>query len=440
MPEPAVPQPANSRMESAHALVIGGGIAGLLCANMLKDRFSKVTVLERSNYAQPSDSTPATRAEVPQSHCLHMLMGAGALAFDELVPSWRAELMARGAVPYDVGSDVAMRVTSGWLPRVETGITLYGASRGVIEAALLSVLREADNVRIQTGQRVIGLEVSQDGARVCGVRLKSTTGGSDVLANADVVVDASGTASRLPRWLETIYGEQHQIARTEIAPGRQYVSRWVRLAPDQTPGWQGLALAPIHVSGGRAGMMMRAEKDLWGVVLQTPEGVPLPADDQAFLASVAALPDRSLYDVLARAMPVTPLHLFGRTANRRRHYEDYPFWPGNLFAIGDSACALDPYAGLGMTAAARGVQLLQRYLDHSDRAAASFQSQLAKHNQWPWMIATGDWTHGASNPGMADQIDSLTRAAPFDPELAILLLELQHMLRAPETLTNEAVA
>ncbi|WP_302478258.1 FAD-dependent oxidoreductase [Ruegeria atlantica] len=428
-------------MKGAQALVIGGGIAGLLCANMLKNRFAKVTVLERSNYVEPSDSAPATRPEVPQSHCLHMLMGAGAQAFDELVPGWRAELIARGAVAYDAGADVAMRVASGWLPRVETGITLYGASRGLIEGALLAVLREAHNVQIQTVQRVIGLEVSRDGERVCGVRLQSTKGVLQVLNNVDVVVDASGAASRLPRWLARVYGEQHQIARTEIAPGRQYVSSWVRLAPDQTLDWQGLALAPTQ---GHAGMMMRAENDLWGVVLQTPEDVPLPTDDETFLESVAKLPATELYDTLKRSVPVTRPHLFGRTANRRRHYEQYSFWPDNLFAIGDSVCALDPYAGLGMTAAARGVQLLQGYLDQPDQnmtnTANRFQSQLAKHNQLPWMIATNDWTTAASQTGLADQINSLIRAAPFDPALAIMLLELQHMLRTPETLTNEVVS
>ncbi|MDA7965160.1 FAD-dependent monooxygenase [Ruegeria sp.] len=431
MSKPTAPQSATFRKSGSSALVIGGGIAGLLAAHMLKDRFSEVTVLERATYVDPATSGPAARPSVPQSHCLHMLMGAGALAFDELVPGWRAELIAQGAVPFDAGADMALRVASGWLPRVGTGITLYGASRCLIEAALLALLRDAGNVRIQTGQRVIGIELAKDGARVQGVRLQPVDEVEESFLQADIVVDASGAASRLPRWLARQFGAEHQIAMTEHASGRQYVSRWVRLAPDHAPDWQGLALAPTPETGGRAGMMIRAERDLWGVVLQAPDGTALPTDDRSFLTLSAELSDPALHNVLVQAEPAGPVHLFGRTVNRRRHYEDYPNWPDNLFALGDSVCALDPYAGLGMTAAARGVQLLSHHLDRPGR---QFQARLAEHNKWPWRIATDAGT------GCANRLASLTKAAPFDPSLAQLLLEVQHMLRKPETLSEEAVA
>ncbi|WP_170754843.1 FAD-dependent oxidoreductase [Ruegeria lacuscaerulensis] len=440
MVTPAASQPFTPTKESAHALVIGGGIAGLLCAHMLKDRYTRVTVLERSEYAQPNSSAPAARSAVPQSHCLHMLMGAGARAFDDLVPGWRAELIELGAVPYDAGADVAMRVSSGWLPRVETGITLYGASRCLIETALTRLLSRAGNIRIRQGDRVMGLTLTPDASRVSGVRVQTTTGVVQVLDNADLVIDASGAASRLPRWLAQHFGDTHHITRTEIAPGRQYVSLWVRLPADKAPDWQGLALAPTRQSSGRAGMIMRAENDLWGVVLQTPETEPLPTDGPGVLKLAAGLSDPTLSDILEHAETVATPHLFGRTANRRRRYEDYPSWPENLFALGDSVCALDPYAGLGMTAAARGVQLLSRWLDQPEPHARSFQSQLARHNEWPWRIATGTWTDPEANTNLTPQIESLVQAAPFDPALAIVLLEFQHMLRAPESLLNEAVA
>ncbi len=440
MPDLANPQSAPD-MKDAQAFVIGGGIAGLLSAHMLKDRVAKVTVIERSTYAEPSGDAPAARPEVPQSHCLHMLMGAGAIAFDELVPGWREALMNRGAISYDAGADVALRVASGWLPRVQTGITLYGASRCLIETALLDVLSGAENVEILTGLRVVGIELDPDEKRVRGLKLNTADGHREI--PADLVVEASGVASRLPRWLAQHHGATHQIARTETAPGRQYVSCWVRIPPAYTPDCQGLALAPTRDSGGRAGMMIRAENDLWGVVLQTPETVPLPTDDQSFVALSAELSDTALHDILQHAIFASPLHIYGRTANRRRHYEDYPHWPANLFAVGDSVCALDPYAGLGMTSAARGIQLLSRFLDEKEcameSATQSFQSRLAEHNQWPWCIATGDWA-SATTPGLRWHLESLTQAAPFDPELARMLLEVQHMLRRPETLTKEAVA
>jgi hypothetical protein len=45
------------------------------------------------------------------------------------------------------------------------------------------------------------------------------------------------------------------------------------------------------------------------------------------------------------------------------HYHRLPAWPEGLVALGDSVFTLDPYFGLGMTAVARGVALLRKYLD-----------------------------------------------------------------------------
>ncbi|MEX0277221.1 MAG: FAD-dependent oxidoreductase [Ruegeria sp.] len=441
MTRPPDPNHDPLRQTDAHAIVIGGGIAGLLSALMLKDRFARVTVLERSDYAELSGDAPKSRPSVPQSHCLHMLMGAGAQAFDGLAPGWRDALLVRGATAYDAGSDVAMRVSTGWLPRVQTGITLYGASRCLIETALLDLIRDTETVRMCTGQRVTGFELTPNGASIRGVCVDTKNGASQRIQRADVVVDASGAASRLPRWFAQHFGEAARITTSEVAPGRQYASCWVQFAPGQTPEWSGLAIAPESRSDGYAGMMIRAENDLWGVVIQSPENADLPTDYDGFLRLTARLPDASLHDALKQASPASPVHIFGRTTNRRRHYEDYPDWPENLYAVGDSVCALDPYAGLGMTAAARGVRLLAECLDEcpSGFAGKRFQSLLAQHNEWPWRVATGKWENSMS-PGLAERMNSLVRAAPFDTTLTRTLLEIQHMLRDPETLTQEAVA
>src|SRR5262245_45424613 len=92
-----------------HGLVIGGGIGGLLAARAMAARFERVTVLERYGYPADSvSSAPAARRGVPQSRCLHLLMAAGAAAFDELMPGWREDAIALGAVPFDASADAAI--------------------------------------------------------------------------------------------------------------------------------------------------------------------------------------------------------------------------------------------------------------------------------------------------------------------------------------------
>jgi len=55
--------------DKGHAVVIGGGIAGLLAARVLSDHFDQVTIIERDRF--PKDPTP--RPGVPQSRHLRAL-------------------------------------------------------------------------------------------------------------------------------------------------------------------------------------------------------------------------------------------------------------------------------------------------------------------------------------------------------------------------------
>ena len=100
--------------------------------------------------------------------------------------------------------------------------------------------------------------------------------------------------------------------------------------------------------------MLRAENDHWGVVLLASSSARLPVDDAAYLEFTSGLCDGELRKVLARARPVSPIHNYGPVSNRIMHYERLRGWPEGLVALGDSVCMLDPYFGLGMSAAARG--------------------------------------------------------------------------------------
>ena len=53
-----------------HAVVVGGGMAGLLTARVLVDHFERVTLVERD--ALPDSAQH--RKGVPQGHMLHVLL------------------------------------------------------------------------------------------------------------------------------------------------------------------------------------------------------------------------------------------------------------------------------------------------------------------------------------------------------------------------------
>jgi len=192
-------------------------------------------------------------------------------------------------------------------------------------------------------------------------------------------------------------------------------------------------------------MMLRAEGNRWGVVLLAPVGDPLPVEEQAFRDFLRGLGDGELRDVLVDAEPLSPIHRFGSTANRVRHYERLERWPSGLVALGDSVCALDPYYGLGMTVTARGVALLESRLDglargHGGEPERGYQEELAALNEQPWSLATGRDTDGRPLSRASEHLRRLYRSAPKDPAVARALVEVQHLLRPLDTLTQSSPA
>jgi 2-polyprenyl-6-methoxyphenol hydroxylase-like FAD-dependent oxidoreductase len=420
-----------------HGVVIGGGIGGLLAAHALAARFERVTVLER--YPYPADaisSAPAVRRGVPQSRCLHLLMAAGAAAFDELMPEWREEAMARGAVSFDVSADAAIRFPGGWLPRTPSGIRTFACSRGLLEAVLRRGLETNASVRVRVGQQVVGLIGTRQ--RVAGVRTAGDDGSNAAVIEADLVVDGTGRGSTLPDWIDVLPGKSGSPVEETLVDARtQYVSRWFRLEPKDAPEWHCLSIAPSPDRQFRAAMMMRAEHDRWGVVLLAPAGAPLPADDEAFLAFTDGLGEGRLRAALDRAQPAGPIQHFGYAGNRLRHYDRLSDWPSGLVALGDSVCALDPYFGLGMTVAARGAVILRAYLEREGRgpiAGEEFQRQLAATHGQPWQLATGCDPDGNPVPRDDDGLERVYEAAPESAEVAHALLAVQHLLRPMDTL------
>jgi 2-polyprenyl-6-methoxyphenol hydroxylase-like FAD-dependent oxidoreductase len=371
-------------------------------------------------------------------------MGAGAAAFDQLMPGWGNELVALGGSSFDASADAVIRACAGTLPRTLSGITAYACSRALLEMVLRRRLAGKPNVHVQEGHKVLGLLYSSRGERVTGVHTaEAHTGGGDTTLPADLVVDASGAGSALSRWIVgRPNGAGSPVKKTVVYSGIQYVSRWFYIEPKDVPPWRCLSVAPAVTDGFRCAMMLRAEDNRWGVVLLGPAGGPLPRDESAFEEFIARLGDGELRAALAHARPVSPIHRYGPASNRMMHYHSLLRWPAGLVAIGDSVCTLDPYFGLGMTAAARGVVLLRTYLNQKsggDISSAEFQKELAVMNAGPWRLATNRDPEGRRLARDNADLRRLCKAAASSPQLAHAVLAVQHLLRSAETLRDVAL-
>ncbi|MGQ7847269.1 NAD(P)/FAD-dependent oxidoreductase [Granulosicoccus sp. 3-233] len=441
-----------------HALIIGGGIGGLLAALALEGQFQRISVLERGEYPDlQTEGSPAMRPSAPQSRCLHVMMAAGASAMDELLPGWRAQLQSLGAVPFDASRDAVMRLSAGCLPRSCSGITLYACSRSLLEHMLRLRIGSAPGISLYTRQEVRGLAHDRSRQAVKGVWLQQPATAQCDLIEADLVVDASGAASRLPQWLaqganvaagtdspdSSAHGSVVPVRETVVSPGRRQVSCWFHIDPEEAPDWHCLALAPDPCNAWRSLMMLRAEHDRWGLVLVDPTRESLPRTPAALRELVARFNECQLSGMLQRATPVSPVHRLSPSINRWRHHEESAFWPNGLVALGDSACTLDPYAGLGMSLAARASLLLRDEISKNRESAPEcrrFQQALAEQNRPAWEQTTGCDVEGHALREDSLHLRQLYEAAPGSQAITHALLAVQNLLSPRQSLSSREFA
>jgi 2-polyprenyl-6-methoxyphenol hydroxylase-like FAD-dependent oxidoreductase len=221
-------------------------------------------------------------------------------------------------------------------------------------------------------------EVVRESGRAAGVRL----GGRDLAG--DLVIDASGRASRLTR----------EIRGPGVGGdcGAAYVSRYYRLRPGAEPG-------PINWLSGWAGNY----PGYWAVVFLHDNRtfsvlvVYHGADRQlralrnaaVFDAAMRAIPAFAEWTDAGRSQPITEVLPGGKLYNSYRGQLDRSgrlALPG-MISVGDAVCTTTPLAGRGVAMSFMQARALLRLLDERprdvDSAAAAFDHWCAQHIK-PW--------------------------------------------------------
>jgi choline dehydrogenase-like flavoprotein len=114
-----------------HAIVIGGGIAGMVAAHVLADHFERVTLLERDTFPTAADF----RKGVPQGRHSHIILKRGEIILEQLFPGIVAELEANGALQVNYGSDLRWPETEGGEPPTDPASMLTGNYIGQVMVA-----------------------------------------------------------------------------------------------------------------------------------------------------------------------------------------------------------------------------------------------------------------------------------------------------------------
>ncbi len=437
-----------------HAVVVGGGMTGLLTARVLAHHFERVTLIERD----PLPDSAQHRKGVPQGRMLHVLLPRGLGIVERLFPGYSRELEAAGAVSLRIPADGLLLGPAGWLDRRAHGWPLLSASRPLFEGAVRRRLREVLNVTILDRHGVTSLLTSREGRQVIGVTLRpldNAGGTTTTQLDADLVVDASGRGSRAPSWLsEAGYATP---TATHVDPNAAQVSRVYRIPEGFSADWKLVMLMSAPPSIPRTGYLFPIEDRQWMVGLIGAAGQHPPTDEDGFAAFTRSLRHPIIADALAAAEPLTPIRSYRRTANRLWHYERLHRWPERFVVLGDAVCAFNPIYGQGMSTAAIAAETLdaclrdhrRRYpVDDLDGLARRCQRRLAQANADPWMLSTWEDLRYPTTTGMQVSarirlvhryIDRVLAAATHDPTITDSFLQVTGLLTRSTSLFTPRV-
>lgn len=424
-----------------HAVVIGGGIAGLLAARVLVEHFKNVIIIERDYYPE----NPEPRSGVPQSNQAHFLLARGKQILEELFPGFVEELAEQGAITIDVLKDWLILSEYGWYPRFSSDLTTWGCTRNLIENIIRQRLLNYTNLTFMEGHQVFELLASSDNQEITGLRLKNSQG-RELTLEATLTVNASGRNSKAIQWLQALGYEKPQEQSINSFLG--YATCWYQCPSSSQADWKGITLMPKAPEFKRGGAIIPIEGNRWIVILSGIGGDYPPTDEPGFLEFARSLRSPDIYQAIKNAQPLSPVYGYRRTENHLRHFEKLARYPENFLILGDAVCSFNPVYGQGMTVAALGaltlkdclLQQQQLQVDFNLKGLAHrFQKQLAKVNQTPWLMATSEDLNWPTTVGgetssimklMSFYMNSVKSLSCCDPAIQQIFAEVVHMSKA----------
>ncbi|MGY1669145.1 FAD-dependent monooxygenase [Geodermatophilus sp. SYSU D00710] len=425
------------------AVVLGGGMAGLLAARVLADAYDRVTVVDRDAL----DEGPAPRRGVPQGRHVHVLGAGGLQVLEDCFPGLSAELAARGVPLLDAQRDVRWFVDGHRLAGGGRGRTVtVSASRPLLEAVVRGRVRTLPTVEVRDRTDVVGLVAAADGRRIAGVRLlRAADGSAEEHLAADLVVDATGRGSRSATWLADLGYQRPPEERVPI--DLCYATRSYRPRPEALHGALGILVAPFpHQHRGAALAMVedgRCLVTLAGVLGERP-----PTDPAAWTGWAGSLWSGAVAAALRDAEPDGAAVAFRFPASVRRRYEWLSGLPDGLLVIGDALCSLNPFYGQGMTVAALEAQALAALLRAGRTPSPRrYFRAVARVVDPAWQMTAGGGLAFPGVPGrrtarqrlLGAYVARLHRAAVDDPELTRSFVRVAGLLDPPAALLRPSV-
>jgi 2-polyprenyl-6-methoxyphenol hydroxylase-like FAD-dependent oxidoreductase len=402
------------------AIVVGAGLSGLAAAAALAERVDDVLIVDRDTLA---DAT-AVRRGVPQGGQLHNVLSAAQRDLDRVMPGFCSALEAAGGSRIRVSTDTYVFELGIRMPERDLGLVLMSAPRPLIESTARKLVQRRSNVTLLEQTAATGLQVSRGLAT--GIELVGPQGRS--VADADLLIDATGTGTPFPKWLGQL-GLQLPLESRKV--NQWFSSLLVRPAADLPSAHKAWLIFPTP-PGTRGGLASTVGTDLLYISLNGSANDEPPRSYDECLRYAATLDDPTLAGVLSATEPLSKPTVFRRHVACWHHYESVPALPSGLLPIGDAYATLNPLYGQGMSVAAQQAAGLLNAVSVSrspDELASSYFASATSAIHAAWKLAelvdTGPWRRLVDDEATAREFG---RRMAADPDLHQRYVSVWHLL------------
>jgi len=442
MPDYLTPAPQEATVmpeqRGERAVVLGGGVAGLLAARVLAENYADVVVVDRDELL----GVTTYRNGVPHGRHAHGLVAKGHEIYEGLFPGLTQSMTEDGVRPGDFNGAIQWIFNGQRIAASDSGLACLPCGRPALELGVRKQVQAIPNVRFLERHDIVSLETTPDNKRVTGAWIQRREPGSqpEVLL-ADLVLDVTGRGSRMPAWLRELGYEAP--AEDKVKVDLAYTSRHFRLKRD--PFTTDIAIiaaaTPSHPRGAFFYPMPDGETvelSLTGILGDYP-----PTDPEGFLAYTKSLPVPDFYDYVHDAEPVDDAVRFKFPASVWRRYDQLTRFPENLLVMGDAVCSFNPIYAQGLTVSGMEALTLREHLRKPGPTnAIEFFAEISGQIASPWEFsATADLGYPGVEGERTEQIlmingyiAALQAAAVHDPVLTDAFLRVAGLVDEPMAL------
>lgn len=351
-------QIALSEGKRERAIIIGGGIGGLLTARVLADYYTDVLIIDKDEFP----SQPVDRTGTPQGFHPHRFTPRGSMILHQLFPGFNQDLLTHGAAS-SLNKSIRQVNHYGTIEftNEEEDVT---CSRALMEWVIRKNVDQIANVRFLTKHDVIRLQTSADQTIVVGVHVRDRVTKRENTLAADMVFDVSGRGSKLTQWLAQMGYEVPTPDRLLVSLA--YSTRRYRAPKEIAEKWDVIRIAGHPSNQTLTGVFSMIENNIAEMILYGLGGTYPTTDIKSYEQQFSQLASPIIAEIASELEPITPPRGYRIPALTRQRFEQMKHWPAGLIVLGDALCNFDPIFGQGMTLAAIEVEALENCLSEQE--------------------------------------------------------------------------